>query len=212
MQIKFRSICMSMIFIFVCFFISNINANAKTICKYDCGISLEVEGTEVFVYDRGELDEHYTVEFKMSDEGLCPETIYSVNETISIEVPPAYDEGDSAHWLCNLSQNTKVSCGNITDIPARIPRLTSKVITIIQIAIPVILVIMGSMDLFKGITAQKDDEIKKSQQIFVKRLIYAALIFFVVVIVKFLISLVAENSTTNIVDCIDCFISNKCYR
>ena len=48
---------------------------------------------------------------------------------------------------------------------------------------------------------------------FVKRLVVAVLIFVVVVIVKFLISVVAD-STDNIVECIDCFLSgtDNCRR
>ena len=101
----------------------------------------------------------------------------------------------------------KVSCGNVSDIPKKIPELTSWLFTIVQIAVPVILVIMGAIDLFKGITAQKEDEIKKSQQVFVKRLITGVLIFFVVVIAKFLVSLLAGDGTNYIVDCIDCFLN-----
>lgn len=106
----------------------------------------------------------------------------------------------------------KVSCGNVTGIPRKIPELTNLAISIIQVAVPVILVIMGSMDLFKGVMAQKEDEIKKGQQMFIKRLIVGALIFFVVVVAKFLISIVADTSSQNIVKCIDCFLRgvNNC--
>ena len=113
---------------------------------------------------------------------------------------------------CQDSDN-KVSCGDITGIPEKIPDLTSFLITLIQIVVPIVLVIIGSIDLFKGITAGKEDEMKKGQQMFVKRLVVAVLIFFVVVIVKFLISVVAD-STDNIVECIDCFLSgtDNCRR
>lgn len=105
----------------------------------------------------------------------------------------------------------KVSCGNVNDIPEKLPELTSYIITVIQVAIPVILVILGSIDLFKGITAGKDDEIKKGQQMFIKRLVVAAIIFFIVIIVKFIISLIADaDNTENMVDCIDCFIAGDC--
>ena len=76
--------------------------------------------------------------------------------------------------------------------------------------IPIILVLLGSIDLFKGVTAGKEDEMKKGQQMFIKRLIVGAVIFFVVVIVKFLVSVVADTNVNNIVDCIDCFVSNNC--
>ena len=115
--------------------------------------------------------------------------------------------------ILKVGATTKVSCGDITGIPEKIPELTSYVMTLIQIAIPVVLVIMGSLDLMKGITAGKEDEMKKGQQMFVKRLVVAVLIFVVVVIVKFLISVIAD-STDNIVECIDCFLSgtDNCRR
>lgn len=107
-----------------------------------------------------------------------------------------------------LSIRSKVSCGNIDEIPEKIPELTSFVITVIQIAVPIILVVIGSIDLMKGVVAQKEEEIKKGQQMFIKRLIVAALVFFIIVIAKFLISLVANaTDSANISQCIDCFLS-----
>ena len=112
--------------------------------------------------------------------------------------------------LLDVSAASKGSCGNITGIPRKIPELTSFAVSVIQIAVPVILVIMGSIDLFKGITAGKDDEIKKGQQMFIKRLVVAAIIFLIVVIVKFLMSVVADTNISGMIDCIDCFVSNDC--
>ena len=93
-------------------------------------------------------------------------------------------------------------------IDIKIANTVSTVILVIQIAVPVVLVIMGMLDLFKGITAQKEDEIKKAQQLFVKRLITAAIIFFVVVIVKLIVSFAAGgNQGKNIIDCANCFLN-----
>ena len=103
---------------------------------------------------------------------------------------------------------TKVTCGNITGIPKKIPELTSFIITVVQIAVPVILVVLGTLDLFKGVTAGKEDEIKKGQTMFIKRLVLGAIIFFIVVISKFLISIIADTDKTNIIECIDCFIDS----
>ena len=105
----------------------------------------------------------------------------------------------------------KVSCGNVTAIPKKIPELTSFFVTTAQVATAVILVILGSIDLFKGIASSKEEEIKKGQKTFVKRLIVAALVFFVTLIVKVLIGAIANSTTTNnIVGCMDCFLSNSC--
>lgn len=102
---------------------------------------------------------------------------------------------------------TKVSCGQVTGIPEKIPELTSMIIGIIQIGVPIILVLMGTLDLFKGISSQKDEDIKKGQKLFIKRLIVGALIFFIAVIVKFLTSVVADASSADAIECIDCFMN-----
>jgi surface polysaccharide O-acyltransferase-like enzyme len=118
----------------------------------------------------------------------------------------------SADTYDNINADSLLSCGNgmMTDIPVLIPKVVSIAYTVIQIAVPVVLVIMGSLDFFKGISAQKEDEIKKGQQLFIKRLIAAALVFFAFVITKVLISAVADGAGTNILDCAECFIENDC--
>ena len=104
----------------------------------------------------------------------------------------------------------KTSCGNIKGIPEKIPQLTSYIITVMQVAATVILVIIGTIDLFKGITSSNEEEMKKGQQSFVKRLITAALVFFVVLIAKLLVGAIDNKNSGNVISCIDCFISNKC--
>lgn len=112
----------------------------------------------------------------------------------------------------NYSDIAPVSCGNnlLTNIPATIPRIISILYTVIQIAVPIVLVILGSIDLIKGITAGKEDDVKKGQQMFVKRLIAAAIVFFVFILVKFVISLVADATGARILECATCFIKNVC--
>lgn len=110
----------------------------------------------------------------------------------------------------NISSCDTTITGAIID--EKIPNTVSTIINIIKIAVPVLLVIFGSLDLMKGIIAAKDDEIKKGQQIFIKRLIAGALVFFVFVVVQFLISLVAggKNERANIMTCANCFINGEC--
>ena len=92
-------------------------------------------------------------------------------------------------------------------IDTKIPNAVHTIITVIKIAVPVVLVIFGMMDLFKGITAQKEDEIKKGQQILIKRLITAAIVFFVISIVQVIISVAAGSSSEEgLWDCVNCFL------
>ena len=109
----------------------------------------------------------------------------------------------------NYDKNAVVSCGDnlLTNIPSLIPQVINIVYIAIQIAVPIVLVIMGMLDLFKAITAQKEDEIKKGQQMFIKRLLAAAIVFFVIAIVKLLFSFVADDKNGNMIDCVNCFLN-----
>lgn len=98
------------------------------------------------------------------------------------------------------------SCGNVGfTFDAILPNIVSMVVLIIQIGIPIILVIFGMLDLGKAVMAQKEDEIKKGQQTFIKRLIAAAIVFFVIAVVKLLVNVIAGAGANTYADCIDCF-------
>ena len=110
-----------------------------------------------------------------------------------------------------LSRGTTYSCGTgELRFDGLIPIITSTIVLIIQIGVPVLLIIFGMFDLGKAVIAQKEDEIKKGQALFFKRLIAAILVFFVVTIVKLVVGFAADR--TDAVDCIDCFIrgGDKC--
>ena len=118
---------------------------------------------------------------------------------------------------------TDYTCGGIKNFvfDGQIPTITSTIVTLIMIGIPVLLIIFGMLDLGKAVMAQKEDEIKKGQQTFLKRLMAAAIVFFIVFIVKIVVGLIAPDgadgsqaSNKNITNCIDCFISgtNKCEK
>ena len=116
----------------------------------------------------------------------------------------ACEKGDT-----KACQNVIAAC-----IPEKLPNTVHMVVVALQIAVPVLLVIFGMIDLIKAIVAGKEDEIKKAQGVFVRRLITGALVFFVFAITKFLVYFAADNEqqSTNIVKCVDCFINNKCEK
>ena len=106
-------------------------------------------------------------------------------------------------FAANITGCESVIPGVVID--AKIPNIIHTVIVVIKIAVPILLVIFGMLDLFKGLFAQKEDEIKKGQQIFIKRLISGALIFLVISIVQFLVSFVAADE--GIMTCASCFLN-----
>ena len=71
----------------------------------------------------------------------------------------------------------------------------STILTIIQIAVPILLIVFGSIDLAKAVMAGKEDEIKKSQNTFVKRLIAAVIVFFIPFVVNIVLGLVPVSET-----------------
>ena len=92
------------------------------------------------------------------------------------------------------------------DIDEKIANTVHTVILVIQIVTPIILVVLGMIDLIKAVIASKEDEIKKAQMTFVKRLIAAAIVFFVFIIVKLVISFVADDKD-NLINCVNCFVN-----
>ena len=111
-----------------------------------------------------------------------------------------------------INFNDRVSCGSIGSFNKKIPEITSWIISLVEIAIPVILAIIGAIDFIKGITSGKEDESKKGQQMFLKRIITAIIIFFIVAFGKLVVNVFSSGNVEsgNIIDCIDCFISNDC--
>ena len=131
-------------------------------------------------------------------------------------LPPDEEEPEEKHYddpevnltITPFNPNLYTySCGDkfITGIPYKIPRIGKFIYNFLMLTIPISVVILGSIDLVKGIVGSKEDEIKKGQQTFIKRLIAGAIVFFAFAIVKLVVGIVALNSTS-IVSCITCFI------
>lgn len=80
------------------------------------------------------------------------------------------------------------------------------VLTIIQIGIPIILIVMGSIDLGRAVLSSDDKEIKGATSRLIKRAIAAVAVFFVSTIVSLLMGLFPSGveGTNSWSDCWDC--------
>lgn len=67
------------------------------------------------------------------------------------------------------------------------------ILTIIQWVAPIILIIIGSIDMVKAIIEGKEDEIKKHQQTLIKRLISAVIIFLIPLLVSIIMGWVGNE-------------------
>lgn len=104
-----------------------------------------------------------------------------------------------------------VMCGSI-NVPDQLLGIVYTIITLIKIVVPILLVVFGMLDLGKSVMSQKEDEIKKGQQTFIKRIIAAAIVFFVVFVVQLVINVVGkgDQASGGIQDCLNCAVNNDC--
>ena len=151
-------------------------------------------------YEYGEIfynNDSMNLEYKLGNKGN-----YVLQESLDKAVMNV-----SNNFFGNLDV---VRCGN-AEIPAPLAKITRIIFMLIKIATPLALIIMGMIDMVRAVTAGDEKKIKENQGKFVKRLISAALVYFVVSIVQFLISIVADNGAS-VVECINCLVndSSKC--
>jgi len=96
----------------------------------------------------------------------------------------------------------------------QIPKIISLAINLLKIATPIILIFISLITLIKAMSGQKEDEIKKATSALVRKIIAAALVFFVIAIVQFVISVVAEDDEeyNSFENCLNCFVNNSCEK
>ena len=78
---------------------------------------------------------------------------------------------------------------------------------IVYVVIPIALLIYAVIDFGKAVIASDEKEVKAAQSRLIKRAIYAALIFFVVFLVKAIMDVVAKGGTENTGDWWSCWES-----
>ena len=83
-------------------------------------------------------------------------------------------------------------------------KVVFQLIKIVMIVVPIALIIYGTIDLGKAVIASDEKEVKSAQSRLIKRFIYAALIFFVPILVSAVMNVVAaggEGDTTGWESC-----------
>ena len=105
----------------------------------------------------------------------CIDSCLTIKETLNSfkEGTDLYDAGD------NLGQ-----CG----FSARLLVWANNILRWIKYILPVLVIILAILDFIKAIGADKDDEMKKAQKRFIIRLIAAALVFIIPLILEFILN------------------------
>lgn len=100
-----------------------------------------------------------------------------------------------------------ISCNGIA-IDTVIPNLVTQIIKVVQFGIPVILILLGMLDLGKAVMSNDEKEMKGAQGKLIKRVVYAVLIFLIIAIVKLVFGILANSGAgdkDDFTSCIDCF-------
>lgn len=97
---------------------------------------------------------------------------------------------------------------------ANIWQLVGYVLLIFKIAIPILLIIFGMIDLGKAVIASKEDEIKKATSSLIRRAIAAVIIFLLPTIISYVMTLIAgfnDKAQTDYKICQKCITApGKC--
>lgn len=75
------------------------------------------------------------------------------------------------------------------------------VIWAIKVVVPLLLIISGMITMAKAVMEKKEDDIKKAQNLLIKKVIAAVIVYLVITITKVVISLVATGDWETCVEC-----------
>ena len=104
----------------------------------------------------------------------------------------------------NNYDSASVTCGDGIEFSNTLVNVGYYSILIFQVATPIAIIIFGMIDLAKGVISQKDDERKKGQSVFIKRLIIGILVFLVIMIAKMIIGFFGNDG---VMECVNCFFN-----
>ena len=103
-----------------------------------------------------------------------------------------------------------IPCGTF-EVPGSLVNIVASVVKLIKIGVPVILIVLGMIDLGKSVATQKEEDIKKGQKTLMSRCIAAGIVFFVVAIVQLLFNIVSGTTNdaekTTVWKCISNFVN-----
>lgn len=216
-------------------FVQNVSADAQTVCTNtdDIVAMLESEsvakttavnaaGTQciISVSSNGkQIGNYYDTISSGANSSNCSSDRYSIvyisdnnynivrRECTTSYVAPPYD-------------TKTITCGNVKGIPRGLTFFSRSAVSIIKLLVPVILIVLGIIDMLRASSANDEKIMKDATSKFIRRIVAAILVFFVVSLIQFVVKTISnsakesnnedvENDANNIMSCISCFISDK---
>jgi H+/gluconate symporter-like permease len=103
-------------------------------------------------------------------------------------------------FLAKANTNTVFNCD---DQLGDVIGIVGFVLKVIQVIVPILLILWGSIDLIKSVVAGKEEDIKKNQKTLLKRIISAVIVFLIPFLVSIILGLIGSD------DWKDCWNDNK---
>lgn len=116
-----------------------------------------------------------------------------------------YNNGNFEYYNSTIQLGFDCQDGDIRDIVS----IIYKAYNLMKFIVPVILVIMGIIDLGKAVISQKEDEIEKNKKKLLSRLILAVLFFLVLSIFELIANILASADVENANAWLECWKTLK---
>ena len=98
--------------------------------------------------------------------------------------------------------------GDVCATLVPIMTLIGYVIFGIKVVVPVILILVGMLDLSKAIMGKDDSEIKKAQSSLIKKIVVAVCVYLVITLVGLIMSLIYPSWDDNCAEAVSCALTN----
>lgn len=95
-------------------------------------------------------------------------------------------------FLTLLGEAQIGTASGFCEATANVWQIVGYILLVFKIAIPVLLIIYGIIDLGKAVIASKDDEIKKAINSLIKRAIASVIIFLLPTLVTFIMGIISD--------------------
>ena len=96
-----------------------------------------------------------------------------------------------------------VLCGDETYFPAYLVKLVANIIGFIQVMVPVIIILVGMIELFKAVIASDEKKMSESKDSLIRKIIAGVMIYLVIAVIQFAFTAV-PNFTDGDIDVMEC--------
>lgn len=102
-----------------------------------------------------------------------------------------------------------VKCGDDVEFPAYLVKLCANIIGFIQVIVPVIIILVGMIELFKAVIASDEKKMSESKDSLIRKIIAGVMIYLVIAIIQFAFTAIPNftDGDVDVMECVSYFIT-----